>query len=192
MSVISAPLLTKVQLVWDIQFNLMAVFAFLVACLLHLKLKYRILSKTLIVIGQNSNDKVKAHSLCSVHTESVLAMKSFEEVHSGMQPSINTSLSTHQQKLYDINCKRLDAIIDCIILCGRQNIALRGHMDADSSKSINKGNFKAILEFRAIGDPMLQEHLKEGVKNAQYTTAEIQNEIISIADQLFLKRYVKK
>ena len=45
------------------------------------------------------NDKVKAHSVCSVHNESVLAMKSFEEVHSGMQPSIDMSLSMHQQRL---------------------------------------------------------------------------------------------
>ena len=61
-------------------------------------------------------------------------------------------------------------------------------MDADSSKSINKDNFKAILEFRAIGDPMLQEHLKEGAKNAQYTSAEIQNKIISICRSIILEK----
>lgn len=37
-------------------------------------------------------------------------------------------------------------------------------MDADSSKSMNKGNFKAILEFRALGAPILHEHLKEVLK----------------------------
>ena len=46
------------------------------------------------------SDKVKAHSVCSVHTKSILAMKSFEEVHSGMQPSIDTSLSMNRQRLF--------------------------------------------------------------------------------------------
>ena len=74
------------------------------------------------------SDKVKAHSVCSVHTKSVLAMTSFEEVHSGMQPSIDTSLSMNRQRLFSTNCNRLDAIIECILSCGKQNIALRGHV----------------------------------------------------------------
>ena len=76
------------------------------------------------------SDKVKAHSVCSVHTTSVLAMTSFEELHSGMQPSIDTSLSMNRQRLFSTNCtrNRLYAIIECILLCGKQNIALQGHV----------------------------------------------------------------
>ena len=65
------------------------------------------------------DDKVKAHSVCSVHNESVLAMKSFKEMHSGMQPFIDMSLSMHQQRLFSTNCNRFDAIIGCILLCRR-------------------------------------------------------------------------
>jgi len=104
------------------------------------------------------NDKVKAHAASTVHSESVIAMKSFEEVHSGMQPSIDTSFSSDRQRLFRTNCSRLDAIIECTLLYGKQNIALRGHEDADSPKSMNKGNFKAILEFKALGDFILQKH----------------------------------
>ena len=46
--------------------------------------------------------------------------KSFTDTHSGIQPTIDTSLDKRRQELYDLNCKRLDAII---VLCGRQNIA---------------------------------------------------------------------
>ena len=76
------------------------------------------------------SDKVKAHSVCSVHTKSVLAMTSFEESHSGMQPSIDTSLSINRQRLFSTNCtrNRLYAIIECIWLCGKQKIALQGHV----------------------------------------------------------------
>jgi len=106
----------------------MVVSVFLVVFLLHLKLKYRTLFSSPIAIGPSSNDKVKAHAASTVHCESVIAMKSFEEVHSGMQPSIDTSFSRDRQWLFRTNCIQLDAIIDCILLCGKQNIPLQGHM----------------------------------------------------------------
>ena len=37
----------------------------------------------------------------------------------------------HRQELYELNCKRLEAIIDCVVLCGKQNIPLCGHHDAN-------------------------------------------------------------
>ena len=53
---------------------------------------------------------------------------------------------------------------------------MQGHCDANSQpQGLNKGNFKAILEFRALGDPVLQEHLASGPKNAQYTSSRTQN-----------------
>ena len=107
------------------------------------------------------------------------------------QPTIDVSLDTQRQELYDRNCKRIDAIIDCVLLCGKQNIALRGHDDANSSQSANKGNFKALLEFRAIGDQVLQKHLTAGAKNAQYTSADTQNEIILICKSLILQKIAK-
>ena len=83
-------------------------------------------------------------------------MKSFKEAYSGVQLTIDLSLDTCRQELYDRNCKWIDAIIDCVLLCGKQNIALRGHDDANSSQSANKGNFKALLEFRALGDQLFK------------------------------------
>ena len=86
-----------------------------------------------------------------------MAMESIKDAHSGLQPTIDTSFDKHRQGLYDLNCKRLDAITDCAVSYGKQNIPFRGHLDANSSsKSLNKGNFKAILEFRALGDSILQ------------------------------------
>ena len=80
------------------------------------------------------------------HVIWVSAMTSFIETQSGIQPTIETSLSRHRQELYDFNSKELYAIIDCIILCGQQNIALCGHHDSNSQLQVsNKGNFKAIL-----------------------------------------------
>ena len=47
-----------------------------------------------------------------------------------------------------MNCQRLDATIDCVILCGKQNIPFHSHNDADSSEAMNKEILKRfwILE----------------------------------------------
>ena len=134
------------------------------------------------------NEKVKEHAMSAMHSRSVLALNSFKESHSGAQPTIDVSFETNRQELYDLNYKWLDAILGCVVLCGKQNIAFRGHDDADSSLSTNKGNFKAILEYRALGDPVLHQHLAMGPKNAQYTSAKTQNEVILICRTLILQK----
>ena len=112
-------------------------------------------------------------------------MESYKDAHSGKQPTIDTALDLRRKSNYDLNCQRLDAIIDCTILCGKQNIR---HSDADSSQSTNKGNFKAILEFRALGDPLLQKHLVESGKNAQYTSAKYKMRLSVYAGHLSEKK----
>ena len=141
------------------------------------------------------NQKLKLHSTCPTHVKCSLAMKSFKDAHAGVQPTIDTTMNKHRQEQYDLNCNRLDAIIDCVVLCGKQNIALRGHRDANSqlqAQSSNQGNFKAILQFRALGDKTLQKHLTDAPKNAQYTCPDTQNEIISICKHLIWDRLSKQ
>ena len=81
-----------------------------------------------------------------------------------MQPTIDTACDSRRQQLYESNCQRLDAVIECVVLCGTQNIPSRGHSDASTSAAHNKGNFKAILEYRALGDQLLHKHLALGPK----------------------------
>ena len=54
------------------------------------------------------------------------------------------------------------------------------------------GNFKATLEFRALGDPVLRQHHEHGQKNAQYTSPRTQNEIIAICKLLIIRKIVEK
>jgi len=42
---------------------------------------------------------------------------------------------------YNLNCEKLDAIIDYVI---KPNIPFRHHNDSDSSDHLNKGNFKNL------------------------------------------------
>ena len=78
----------------------------------------------------------------------------------------------------------LSSIIKTIVLCGKQNIAIRGHRD-DSQHLLdpknNPGNFQMLLEFRVdSGDEILSDHFKKCKRNASYRSKTIQNEIISI------------
>jgi hypothetical protein len=51
------------------------------------------------------------------------------------------------------------------LLCGQQNLALRGHRDVNqytNDKNINTGNVSALPRYRADGgDELLQEHFKK-------------------------------
>ncbi|KAF0687421.1 52 kDa repressor of the inhibitor of the protein kinase-like, partial [Aphis craccivora] len=92
------------------------------------------------------------------------------------------------------NRKRLIPIIECIILCGRQEIALRGHRDAGNiftHDTSNQGNFRSILLYRSNGDEHLNSILQTPGRN-KYITPQIQNEIISSCGNLILQTIVKK
>ena len=67
----------------------------------------------------------------------------------------------------------LSKIIETLLLCGKQNIAIRGHIPQLS-------NFMAILNSKAQGDDILTDHLTNSSSRAKYTSPDIQNEIINI------------
>jgi len=71
----------------------------------------------------------------------------------------------------------LGAIIDVIVLCGQQKIALRGHSEKNS-------NFLSLLQFRAKTDPVLASHLQNSDTRAKYTSPRIQNKLIEICGEV--------
>jgi len=74
------------------------------------------------------------------------------------------------------NRKNIIPIIEAVIFCGRQNLAIRGHCDSgkiqiNNSKVINdnsKGNFRKILRYRAQGDIEMKTYL-ESLGKMEYT-----------------------
>lgn len=67
----------------------------------------------------------------------------------------------------------LRPIVDGIILCGRQEMALQVHRDSgkididDNNK--NEGNFCAIHKYRAAGDGDLREIIEEPWERNKYS-----------------------
>ena len=90
------------------------------------------------------------------------------------------ALTDESQKLVTRNRSVLTSIIKCLEMCGRQGIALRGHRDDSTSDDINKGKFRAVVDFRIeSGDIVLKEFLeKQCGKNATYLSKTSQNELL--------------
>ena len=92
------------------------------------------------------------------------------------------------------NRAALQSIIKLTMLCGQQNISLRGHRDDGevlSKPSHNDGNFRALIRYTVeAGDEKLGEHLKKAPKNASYVSKTTQNEILSLSTDLIKERIV--
>ena len=89
-------------------------------------------------------------------------------------------ISTQNQEMFEKDMNALRAIISTIILCGKQNIPLRGPRDDSIGTASNKGNFHAILMLLGNSDKNLQEHLLTGRRNATSTSKTVQEEVIRI------------
>ena len=85
--------------------------------------------------------------------------------------------STRRQQIQE-NRWYLKTIAEIILLCSRQDLALRGHRE--SVESLNRGNFLEILELVAGHDEVIKDKLKNGPRNAIYTSPNIQNTLINI------------
>ena len=84
-----------------------------------------------------------------------------------------------------LNGMKLKPIIKAILLCGRQNIALRGHRDdskyLDEAK-YNPGNLQALLSFfvRCGQNKVFDDHIATAPRSATYRSKTTQNAIINI------------
>ena len=84
----------------------------------------------------------------------------------------------------ETNQKVIESLLHIIILCGKQELALRGHrddrIDWHAGERSNEGNFVQLVCFRAETDTILSPHLSKVPKNAHYTSKTIQNELLSV------------
>lgn len=69
-------------------------------------------------------------------------------------------------------------IAEIILLCARQEIALRGHNESIDSQ--NPGNFRAIFDLVATHDDCFRHSYEGAARNALYTSPDIQNQLATI------------
>ena len=103
--------------------------------------------------------------------------------------TIDTKITILASANLEKNVAIMVSIIKCLEFCGRQGIAIRVHRHDSTSTSINKGNFKALLDMRIdADDDVLKQHLSEVPKNATYVSKTASNELLwCIGDFIKLK-----
>ena len=86
---------------------------------------------------------VKLHtSQSSPHHDAVIKGDNYLSIASGKRKDICSHLSSQVTATIERNRRILKAMLDVIVLCGQQSIALRGHVERTS-------NFHSLLQFRA-------------------------------------------
>jgi len=116
---------------------------------------------------------------CKVKSEN------FIEIAEGKKDDVVSMSSSAYAGKIERNRGILKSILKVIVLCGRQNIALRGHTE-------EKSNFMALVNFRAETDLLLAKHLKESPPNARYLSPQIQNEFIELCGDQIRDNIVKE
>jgi hypothetical protein len=118
------------------------------------------------------------HHTCANMAENFLAIAHNE------RPDVLEQANRAHRELVDRNRGILLAILDVIVLCGKQNLPLRGH-------NIGDGNFESIVQFKAKDNAELAHHLAHCSDRAKYTSPDIQNELIEIGAQQILQSHIQ-
>ncbi|XP_060874016.1 zinc finger MYM-type protein 1-like [Metopolophium dirhodum] len=139
----------------------------------------------------------KNHSNLEYHKKCVLDADRFLNMVKNPTLSIDKQIDIGKAREVMKNRKNIVPIIEAIILCGRQNLALRGHRDSgkmltcSDSEINNEGNFREIHRYRAQGDNDLKSYL-EGPGTIKYTSATSQNAIIEACNKVLLDKIVSR
>ena len=138
---------------------------------------------------------LRKHATLHYHKNAMADLQSFLARMKQQRPSVLELMQSAHTIQVQKNRAKLLSILQSIIWCGKQNIALRGHRDDDKTldDSQNPGNFKSLLKFRVeAGDEILKEHFNTAPKNATYTSKTIQNELIEVVGDWIRKKIVKE
>jgi Domain of unknown function (DUF4371) len=126
--------------------------------------------------------------------ESIIATR--HDVFEGKIKPLNVQLDCQLDVQKKSNRSLIAPIIEAIILCGQQNIALRGKHDSgglfSSEVPENDGNLRSLLRWRAKSDNNFMQSVQSSGKNATYLSPTIQNEIIFIIENIIITRRIEK
>ncbi|KAK9710818.1 hypothetical protein QE152_g25803 [Popillia japonica] len=92
------------------------------------------------------------HSKKIYHKEACIIAENFMRVTEGQQKDVHLLLQKRSNEEVQRNRKVLTTIIETIVFCGRQELALRGHRDSGklslTELNYNDGNLRALLRYR--------------------------------------------
>jgi len=144
---------------------------------------------------------LSVHNNNKYHLNGVKAGKEFLKTYSCPQKQVMNQISTQRLEQVKENRERLRPIIETLIFCGQQNIAIRGHRDdgklididnSESSPTSNEGNFRELLRLRIrAGDVSLKKHLENTSSRATFIGKNIQNELLDCIGSVIKFNHVR-
>ena len=75
------------------------------------------------------NGVLVTHEQKEYHKLSMLRISSFKENECNAASRIDVQMLQQQESEFSFNKEALESIVDCLVYCGKQGIALRGHRD---------------------------------------------------------------
>ncbi|KAL4091756.1 hypothetical protein QTP88_026398 [Uroleucon formosanum] len=102
--------------------------------------------------------------------------------------SIISKVNTHHQQIVADNRAYLKCILDSLLYCARQSIAVRGHREDEDSS--NKGNFLELLTLRANDNDIIQRYFIEKEKTFRYVSGDYTNTFLEYLANIVIKNII--
>ncbi|KAL4089149.1 hypothetical protein QTP88_024217 [Uroleucon formosanum] len=103
--------------------------------------------------------------------------------------SIISKVNTHHQQIVADNRAYLKCILDSLLYCARQSIAVRGHREDEDSS--NKGNFLELLTLRANDNDIIQRYFIEKEKTFRYVSGDYTNTFLEYLPNIVIKNIIE-
>lgn len=146
---------------------------------------------------KNAKETFESHQKKEYHIKAMIKAENFTSVVKGRTTDVASMLDSVRQRQAKENREKLKPIVETILLCGRQELALRGTNDAGpvglEEPAHNDGNFRAMLRYRAKGgDSYLLSHLQSNSSRSMYTSPTIQNELVKICGDIIQEKILTR
>ena len=146
--------------------------------------KEKAFGTTQITDWSNLGKLITRHKVTKSYHNSLLSSTSCLNITDGKAKDVTCKSTEGYESVVAKNRHILNCIIETIILCGNQGLALRGHNKED-------GNFSRLSHYRSRDNSILREHLLKSELQYKYTSPDIQNEIIQICGEMIVDDIVQ-
>ena len=129
-----------------------------------------------------------------MHKDSSFLLESYKKMFAQEAAEVHLLANKALKERIHSNIQKLTSVLDSVIFCGQQGLALRGHRDDAGYVELeyhNVGNFRALLYYRIWGgDKILEERFRNCPRNATYRSKTIYNELIECVDDHILNKII--
>lgn len=130
------------------------------------------------------------HEASKAHAAAVARHKGFMEIKRAgkgdIMHQVTKDTQEHFTDLIERNRAHVKVIIDILLFCAKQGIALRGHKE--DTESLNRGNFLELFKVLCKYDPEIKRRLDELPANAKMMSPDIQNDLLETAASLLRRK----